>query len=311
MTGKEIRALRAVAQSREMDVGEVAQALDSLYPVASRVVASLGRKGLVNVSRRGYSKMVSLSDTVHARLFKRLLAEFGYMNLERILSGSSLEVLSHILDGPLSRRELVERSCFSDSTVKASLRRLRGVGVVTSRERYRYALNTRFRLLGDFIEDFRIYLNLKVAEKFAVDAVILWQSGEEFIIRTEAERSEPGFFQTATTAFHRYRVELLLPRQRYYFYSPYKKWLRVEDVILHTLLLDRDSTKIILSVLLLWEKNRKKLRVEYLAEEAEKYGLKDMVEGFESYLTTKGEVRPNHFPSWQEYLSRAKEYRLL
>jgi len=310
LTEKEIAALRAIARSGERHVGDVAQALGSVYPVASRVVASLAGKGFVNLSRTGRSKSVSLSDTKHAQHFKRLLAEFGHMNLEHVLSDSSLEVLSHILDGPLGRKELTERSSLSDKTVKVALRKLRAVGVIVSKGRFRYALSERFRLLGEFITEFTAYLNQKAAERFAADSVILWQREREFIIRTEAEKSERNFFPTATPVFHQYGIELLLPRHRYYFHSPYRSTLRVEDIILHTLALDRDSTRNILSVLLLWEKNKQWLSVEYLSEEAEKYELRDVIERLEGYRRTEGEVRPEHFPSWREYVSRAKEYGL-
>jgi DNA-binding transcriptional ArsR family regulator len=310
LTEKERETLRAIAHSGDMDVGDVAQALGSLYPAASRLLASLARKGLVDTSRRGQSKRVSLSDTKHTQLFKRLLAEFGHMSLEHLLSNSSLEVLSYISEHPLSRRELVERSSLSDKTVKATLRRLRSVGIVASRESFRYTLAERFRLLGEFIAEFRAYLNQKTAEGFAPDSVVLWQRGREFIIRTEAEKSEKNFFPTATTAFHQHGVELLLSHERYYFYSPSKSSLGVEDVLLHTLVLDKNSTRIILSTLLLWEKNKQQLNTQYLVEKAEEYGLSEVVKSLESYLTSRGQARPKHFPSWQEYLSRAKEYGL-
>jgi len=162
--------------------------------------------------------------------------------------------------------------------------------------------------LKDFLLEFRRYLNLKVAQEFAKDSTILWQRDEEFLIKTTEPKESKNFFLTSITAFHKYGVQLFLPEYYYYFYSQRKKKLNVEDVVLHALLLDPTDTRVIMSVLLLLEKQ--KVNSDYLIKESDRYQLSTTVGNLINYIHAKGKAKPEHFPTWKEYEAKAKEYEL-
>ena len=262
---------------------------------------------MIESEKRGISKRAFFSETKHSTLFKTLLTELAHVKFEDFLSGSSLEILYFLFKSPLSRKEIVLHTGLSQKTVQTKLKTLREFGVVFS-ERGFYRLNERFGLLKDFLLEFRRYLNLKVAQDFAKDATILWQEDEEFLIRTSEPKESKNFFLSSITAFHKYGVQLFLPEYYYYFHSQRKKKLGVEDVVLHALLLDPTDTRVIMSVLLLLEKQ--KVNGDYLIKESDKYQLSTTVRNLVNYIHTKGKAKPEHFPTWKEYEAKAKEYGL-
>lgn len=309
LTATEIRILRAIGKQNERNIGTISKTTYIRYPVISRIISSLTDKGLLQISRRQLSKQVSLSDAKHAQLLKRLLSEFSHMNFERILSGSSIEVLSHITFTPLKRAKIEEQSGLTAKTVKVALKRLKEFGIVLVKEEFTYILNERFSLLGEFVEEFRRYYNQRLAEEFSADSVIIWQMGKEFLIKTSSSKEHECFFLTGISAFHQYGIRLFLPEYNTYFYTPYKTMLGVEDIILHAIRVDPNSTRTILSVLLLWTKNEH-MNIKYLMEEAKKYRIDNIMNALIGYLRSEGRVKPAYFPTWIEYLARAEEYRL-
>ena len=307
LTTNEIKILGEIAKGDGRRIADIGISLDIFQESLSRTLKSLEKKGLIETEKSGISKYLFFSETKHSTLFKTLLLEFTHVKFENFLSGSSLEILYHLSNSSLSRSEIVLRTGLSEKTIQTKLKNLREFGIVFS-ERGLYRLNERFDLLRDFLLEFRRYLNLKTAQEFAKDAIIIWQEDDEFLIKTSERKESENFFLTSITAFHRYGVQLFLPEYHYYFYSKQRKKLCLEDVILHALVLDPTDTRVILSVLLLWKKQ--KVDVDYLTKESDKYQLSKTVEDLVKYMNTRGEVRPDHFPTWREYEVRAKEYGL-
>lgn len=307
LTRNETRILKEIAKGSGRGIGDIVSSLSISNASFSRILKSLKKKGLIESEKRGLSKRVFFSENKHSTLLKTLLTEFAHVKFEDFLSGSSLEILYFLSKSPLSRKEIVFHTGLSQKTVQTKLKTLREFGIVFS-ERGFYRLNERFDLLKDFLLEFRRYLNLKVAQEFAKDATILWQRDEEFLIKTPEPKESKNFFLTSITAFHKYGVQLFLPEYYYYFYSQRKKKLNVEDVVLHALLLDPTDTRVIMSVLLLLEKQ--KVNSDYLIKESDRYQLSTTVGNLINYIHAKGKAKPEHFPTWKEYEAKAKEYGL-
>lgn len=307
LTRNEIRILREIASSIGKRIGDIGSSLDISYPSLSRTLRQLTEKGLIETRKEGLSKHVFFSETKHSILLRSLLTEFEHIRFENILSGSSMEILYYLSKSPLSKIEIVGRTGLSEKTIKTKLRVLREYGIVIS-QRGSYRLNERFNILRDFLIEFKRYLNMKAAQEFSEDAIILWQDADEFLLKTSERKESSNFFLTSITAFPRYGVQLFLPERYYYFHSKRRKKLDPEDIILHALLLDPTDTRVILVVLLLLKKHR--VDVDYLTNESNKYPLRTTVKDLIEYIRTKGEVRPNHFPNWGEYEAKASEYGL-
>jgi DNA-binding MarR family transcriptional regulator len=299
----ELRCLRFIAGHGTARASEIASALGTSRVQLSRVISELVDKGFLSTERLGLSKNISLSETKHAALWRRLALEFGHMPLHELLSGGSLEVLSAIGSQQLAnRRQIAENSLISEATAARVLESLRQLGIIRRDGAYRIC--PRFQILAEFTAEFRSYMNQKLALEFAPDAVIIWERNEEFILESSKSEQKDGFLLTGVSAFARFSVPLLAPKS-HFFYSPFTRKLRLEDAVIHSLLVPNGS---VLPTLLTWKKNEGRLNTQYLRHKAEKYDATASVAEILSYFESRGSQRPESFPPWNEFLARAREY---
>lgn len=297
LAGKETTLLR--------DLRETAKSKPSL---TTRVISSLEEKGFVNTARSGHSKMLSISQSRHAMLFRDMALEYPHLDLAEILDGKSLEVLSAIAyTNPGTRKEICKNGQVSEASAGRVLLRLRRRGIVQKKEGG-YLISPRFVLVKKFVMEFRHYLNYRKARNFAGDAVMVWERNDEFIIESMSrEVDKNGFLLTGPSLFARFGVVLFM-KSSYHFFSPRAKRVRLEDSILHSLLV-QPSRRTMLSILLVWKKNQQKMRKKYLYSEARRYGIKSKIQHIEEYLDTKGKKRElPELPKWNEFASKAREY---
>jgi hypothetical protein len=260
-------------------------------------------KGFLSTDKLGLSKNVSLSETKHAALWRTLALEFGYMPLHKLLSGGSLEVLSAISSRKLThRRQIAENSLISEATAARVLESLRQLGIIQKEGVYR--ISPRFQILAEFAAEFRRYMNQKVALEFAPDAVMVWERNEQFIIESSRSNQKGGFLLTGVSAFARFGVPLLAPKS-YFFYSPSARKLRLEDAIVHSLLIPDTS---LLPTLLAWKRNEARLNMQHLRQAADKYDAIASITQITDYFESQGSRRPERFPPWNEFLAKAREY---
>lgn len=309
LTRSQIKVLSLTAKREKMSIAEICGELNALSSHVSRILASLGNKEFIIIEKVGLSKIVSLSNVKHATLFRSLVLEFGHMEFDAMLSGASLEVLSTLCALKLkSRKEIHENSLVSEASAAKVLRKLRSAGIVQKSDSV-YHISARFKTLKDFVAEFRHYLNQRIAQGFASDALILWECNIEFIIESKKSKQENGFFLTSISLFGWFGIQFIVPSS-YYFYSPFTKKLRLENAILHSLFMPR-TRRNILAVLLVWKKNEGKMNLGYLEKVAEKYGVKSEVSDIVNYFATEGRHRAEGFPPWKEFEIKAEEYGLL
>jgi DNA-binding MarR family transcriptional regulator len=299
----ELRCLRFITDHGTARASEIASALGTSKVQLSRVISDLVEKGFLSTEKLGLSKKISLSQTKHAVLWRKLAFEFGHMPLHELLSGGSLEVLSAIDSQRLTnRKQIAENSLISEATAARALRSLGQLGIIEKEGAYR--TSPRFQVLAEFTAEFRRYMNQKLALEFAPDAVIVWERNEEFIMESSKSVQKDGFLLTGVSAFARFGVLMLAPKS-HFFYSPFRRKLGLEDAIIHSLLVPNGS---VLPALLAWKKNEGKLNLHHLRDKAEKYDAGVSVTEIVDYFESEGSQRPDRFPPWNEFLARAREY---
>lgn len=307
LTASELDCLRFIANHGRVQLSEISEELKVLPPQVSRITARLGEKDFIRTEKVGLSKIVSLSETKHAALFRKLTIELAHMPLDELLSGPSLEVLSAICFLQLkSRKEIAVNALVSEPSVAKALGKMKQVGIV-QKIGLTYSVSPRFQMLREFVIEFRHYLNQKIALKFASDAVVLWECNAEFIIESARSQEGDGFQLTHVSMFGSFGIPLMVPKS-YFFYSPFVKRLIFEDIIIHSLLVgDRNM----LPILLVWKRNERTIDRKYLEKQAERYYVKDNAKEIITYFANEGRERAPGFPPWNEFLLRAKEYGLL
>lgn len=306
----ELKIVKALAQKDGMTVSEVGQILGLHTPQVSRAVNSLTEKGILNTSKMGLSKLVIFSDTKHAGHLRRIIVELASLHPEKILVSSYLEVLACVSLTKADTKDVLSQTGLAARTVRPVLKELRQRGIVLKEKNGTYQVSNRFSSIKEFAMEFRRYCNQKKALELYPDAIIIWEHNREFIIRSSEAKETKGFLWTGISAFHKYGIELFMPDFYYYFFSPWKRALRLEDIITHTLLIETPSPRILLAVLLLWKKNERSMDADYLSSVSDHYGKLQIIRNIQRYLSTKGKEKPKGFPRWDEFLSKAKEYGL-
>lgn len=269
-------------------------------PELTRLVKSLTSKGLVVSERLGISRCVSISNLKHATHLRRVLGEYSHMKLDRILSLTTLDVISSLAASPgQTRTGIVSTTGISPRTLQTALKRLRELGVVRVKTRGVYELSDRFAPFGEFAREFDEYSNQRKAIDFCQDSVVVWQRGQEFIIRTKCDRESAEFRLTAFSRFERYGVPLFLGWQ--YYYHPVGKWRGTADeVLLHSMLIRPRDGRENTAILMLWERNDMSRNLGRLRKCAVRYGLENEMETIAAYFRDPERNRPPGFPRMGE-----------
>src|SRR4030065_576683 len=108
------------------------------------------RTGKEISEKLGMSTSVSISSLKHATYLRRVLSEYSHMRLERILSLSTLDVLSCLAASPgQTRADILFTTGISPRTLQTVLKRLREIGIVRVKTRGVYELSDRFAPFGE------------------------------------------------------------------------------------------------------------------------------------------------------------------
>jgi len=297
---------------------EVARGNHSLYLLKKFLVIKpnllsynlkkLLQKGLIKVEKKEkrLGKYVYFDNSKQALLFRELLLRYDHIKWENILSGLAIDVLFQTID----KSELTFKN-FSKATFWRYMRDLMSHGIITRSEDDFYEINPRFSILKDFLIEYQRFLLDVIVRSVSASAVILWQKDLECLIRVpkDVNISQKSFLRTAVSRFNDFGLPLITDFD-IYFYSSNMETIRVEDVILHTLLIERDNPRYTLYGLLLLKKQWRRINKEYLLKEAQTLDLSLQLNAMFQFLKTQGVRRGLALPTWEEYLAKAKEYKV-
>jgi len=301
----EIRILRELAKGKR-SLSEI-EASCSLKPaLLSHNLKRLLKKGLIETTGQGNRKYAYFNDTKHASLLRDLLISYDYIDWQNILTCKTIEILFQTLT--TSGDNLPK---FSKATLWRHLRKLKAQGIITQTEK-KYKINPRFSILIDFLKEYQQFLAIKLSKALSDHAVILWQEDMEFLIRTPKKTQSPpkNFHKTATSIFHTYDLPLF-SEFNIYLYSTNKKTIRLEDAVLHTLLIEPNNMRYITYALLLLKKTELKIDKTYLMQKAEKLGLKSQINSMLQFLKTRTQPKDQALPTWNEFVSKAIDYNVV
>jgi len=267
----------------------------------------LRQKGIVLFKKKidKSKKYVYFADSKHASLLRELLVTYSHINWENILAGLGIEILFQMLDYPRNTFENI-----SEATSWRYSRDFTALGIITLDQKG-YSINPRFSTLENFLTEYQKFLLNTLVRSISERAIILWQRDFECLVRAPKNSpiSQKNFLKTATSSLNAFGVQTFSDFD-IYFYSKKKKSLRIEDVILHTLLIERDSVRYVTYSLLLLKKELGKIDKEYLLKEAQRLDLGLQVNAMLQFLETKGARTGLTLPTWKEFVTKAREYKV-
>ena len=268
----EIKILRQLREGEE-SLSSIKDKLGLSAQQTSRTLSSLREKEFVVVERKGIAKSIWISDMRHAQLLRAILIQYNHMRLETILSMSSLEILMSLsFSSGMTREEIASASQKSRRTVATVLSRLSEFGVVITDRPGVYRISPKFIPFAEFAMEFQRQSNQRAATSLYPDGVIRWQKNRIVLIESKTPEERGGFRPTSFSAFHRFATTMILARH-WYINLPDNRKPRLEEVILHTLLLkplDARESRLFLELL---RKTANEIDMKSLTRLAAEYGM--------------------------------------
>jgi hypothetical protein len=308
---QEIRILKEIARENHL-LSSIRKSVSIRPSLLSHYLRRLSRKNLIESRKLSLSlepkaeksgKYLYFSDSKHALLLKELLLKYDHINWENILSGLGIEVLFQIL-----AEHHVNFKNFSHVTFWRYSKDFMSRGIVDA-DGDLFHINSRFSLLADFLREYQQFIMSRLVRSLPQPAVVLWQKDFECLIRLSKNlRIDNSEFQkTATSCLQDFGIQLTSDFE-VYLYSQRKKTICIEDVLLHTLLIERDNIRYVTYALLLLKKEAKRINKEYLLEEANWFDLGLQVNAMLEFLRTKGVRGGLTLPTWAEFADKARDY---
>lgn len=311
---QEIKILKEIVSENHI-LSSLRKTLSIKPNLLSHYLKRLQKKNIVEFQKRSFSsteknekskKYVYFSNSKHALSLRELLLAYNHIEWEDILSGLGIEVLFQILAD-----YHITFESFSSVTFWRYSKNFMARGLVEC-DRDVFRINPRFSILVDFLKEYQQFIISSVVKSLSESAVTLWQKDLECLIRIpkNLEVTQRGFQKTATSRLPDFGIQLLSDFD-VYFYSRRRKIVRTEDIILHTLLVERDNIRYVTYSLLLLEKELRKIDKEYLLKEAAWLDLRLQINAMFQFLETKGARKGLALPTWTEFMAKAKDYGVL
>lgn len=276
-------------------ISELAGLLGLDHSTVSTAVSSLIMEGFAEKQRDGKKVFVKRSNTLHAHSLEDIINEYPRLPVEKLFTNSSMEVLS-VLAHPYNITGIAAMTGLNRHTVSSALSKLSGFGIVL-KEKGRFIINKRHRHIVDFVNNYWRFTANQRLRDIADDAIILWQRGPEFLFKTQTDLGQNGnqnIHPTATTVFSEYNLQIITTN-RYYFHS--KRQLKVEDYIIHTILIDpQNPTYNSYGMSLAMQSG-----TTYLLNVGNYYDMEKHIEILMEYQITK-EKNSNIVLPWSEYM---------
>lgn len=302
---KELRVLSALNSPKDRQ--ELAEELEYQESTVSDAFGSLERRGLINRERIGTHSVAEPSDARCVEVFQSLTRSNPHVDFPDLLTTSVLNVLYYLSsDEPWAATELAERTGHSRATIYRNLRTLTNRAMAT-KEHSRYRLREEFNELHLFASELRHHAHRVRIKRDVGGGTIVWESHEEFLVRTESAVENENYYRTGLDAFVEYGLQFFTTSEQYYLYSEDREALGPEDLICHLLLIENDSRHRKYALLLIAETG---LSEESLEEAATYYGVEDIVLPLMEFLRTRGEVTSESTPKWEEFETLASEYEV-
>ena len=240
-------------------------------------------------------------------VFQSLTRSNPHVDFPELLTPSMLNVLYYLSSKePWAATELAERTGHSRATIYRNLRTLTNRAMAT-KEHSRYRLREEFNELHLFAYELRHHVHRVRIKRDMGGGTIVWESHQEFLVRTETDVEDENYHRTGLDAFTEYGLQFFTTSEQYYLYSEDREALGPEDLICHLLLIENDSRHRKYVLLLIAKTG---VSEESLKDAATSYGVEDIVLPLIEFLRTRGEVTSESTPVWEEFESLAAEYEV-
>jgi len=310
---QEIKILKEITGENH-SLTQIREILSIKPSLLSHYLKKLQEKHIVKIQQGAVSfkgkfansrKSMLFQETKHSLTLRELLTKYSHIKWENVLSGLGIDILFQILTGSSSIKESV-----SPATFWRYSKKFMALGIVADNGE-NLQINDRFSLLTSFLDEYQNFIIKTIISSASSDAIVLWQKDFECLTRVSkaTQVSHGGFTKTATSRLQDFGIQLVSDSD-IYFYSRRKTGICLEDIILHTLLIERGNVRYATYGLLLLKKELKQVDKDYLLKKAVWYDLSLQINAMLEFLRTKGIRTGSGLPTWNEFMVKMREYEV-
>ena len=301
----ELRVLSALDSPKGRQ--ELADELNHREDTVSTALSDLARQDLIHKKRAGNRIIAEPSDARCVEAFQSLVKSNPHVNFPDLLTPSMLTILYYLSsDNPWTATELTEQTGHARATIYRGLKTLTNRAIAVKRHSH-YQLAEEFNDLHVFAHELRHHIHRVRIKQDIGSGTIVWESHEEFLVRTDTTVEQPDYHRTGLDAYAGYELQFFTTSERYYFYSTDRESLAPEDLFCHLLLIENDSRHRKYALLLAV---KTALPHERLKSAANEYGVTELVSPLLEFLNSEGKKSSAATPQWEEFETLAEEYEV-
>ncbi|WP_336022464.1 helix-turn-helix domain-containing protein [Halobellus salinisoli] len=284
---------------------ELADELNYREDTVSDTLNDLARRDLVVKERVGNKIIAKPGSARCVEVFQSLTKSNPHVDFPDLLTPSILNILYYLSsDDEWTATELAEQTGHARATIYRGLQTLTNRAMAV-KQHSQYRLTDAFNDLHVFAYELQHHTHLVRIKHDVGSGTIVWESHDEFLVRTDTAVEHSDYHRTGLDAFSEHGLQFFTTSDQYYFYSEDREALTPEDLFCHLLLIENDSRHRKYALLL---EAKTDLSLERLLTVADGYGITEIVEPLLEFLETKGEKSSAATPRWEEFETLADAY---
>ena len=294
-----LKILESLSNRGELGIDELSKLTHITRSNISRAIRELRNFGVITTKQVGYQKILSLTSYEFSDLFRTAIASFSIKDFYNILSGNRLELVA-LLGRKKTLKELTNLLSVNKKTIKNNLKFLLLRGIINEKKNDKiiYYVRPKFYILSRLA----LYLIHKAKEtevrKLFRNVLLVKVIEQDVLIKTAQYENVKGYYPTCYNVFRDYGIYLILTDEFYWV----NRKPELEDIIVQTLKLDKDSTRGTIYVAALMYKNWDKLNVSKLYKISQKYKVDKKVGSLIGFVKNKTWKKKGNvtYPDWSE-----------
>jgi len=301
LTRSELQAISHIDDSPT--IGELASRIGVTNGYTSRLVASLVKKGFVDISTNGVSKNVMLINNPHAVKLKNILHKRSYMPLSELLQGSGIQVMAVLSTGEADFSRLLDESELSEATLRRIIKKFKSYAMLVCRNK-KYEIPQDLMDIRDFMRDYCSYVGVSKLREISPQGRFIISHGFEFLFTSDNKIMHENIRPTGLSAMSG-TIPLMLAENHYLYSS---RSLSNEEIAVHAIVADphskRNLTYVILYIL------KAKIDKNRFVTISDQYGITDISRSILDMLDTGEQSEEIFMPSPSYIKQKATEYNI-
>jgi len=296
----ELRVFKAICDGAK-STADLENALRISTISVYRAAQSLSSSKIIEITREGKRILLSPSPHGHSKALTAYMEGNG-RPIEPLI-GSRLLVLLSVSSNSKSMDRIAEEVMLTSESVRRITWALKSFGAVRQEKRT-ISIPQSDTALVRFLQDFSKGACDAMLESIAPTGTVLWNEGLEFIFSSRSPVNTRGVSETGITAMSK-RGLRFISDTRYYHCAFWRPRLKKEDIAMHQILIDPNSTRnISYALLFLMKEGYNPL---YIAKLGDAAGAGVHSRQVVEYLRG-GVVENPHFPSKSDMAQLRTQY---